>query len=106
MNKRRCKRASLALFLVFPFSFCSITFAADKAGVGGANDQTVVVKGAVTNSATAGATARINIGAVNDAKVAGSNRQKVMVGGSVTNSASGHGSKSEINIGAVNGAKQ
>lgn len=106
MKKHSCTRASLALVLIFPFLYSSTALAVDKAGVGGANDQAVIVKGAVTNNATAGATARINIGSVNNAKVAGSNRQKVMVGGSVTNSASGPGAKSEINIGSVNGAER
>lgn len=66
----------------------------------GKNSQTVVVNGSVLNSASGGATARINIGSVVGTSV-GSNSQTVVVNGSVVNSASGRGSKSEINIGSV-----
>lgn len=75
---------------------------ADAVGVLGNNTQIVVVKGAVTNEATSGATARINVGAVTSSRIAGNNKQTIVVSGSITNVSKGAGSKSEINIGSVN----
>jgi hypothetical protein len=77
--------------------------AADGAGVGGKNNQIVVVKGSVVNKAAQGAAARVNVGSVSKARVGGTNNQVVVVGGSIVNQASGNGSKSEVNIGSVSG---
>lgn len=90
---------SLGLLALATASAC----AADAAGVGGKNNQVVVVKGSVVNKSTQGATARVNVGSVSKARVGGSNNQVVVVSGSIVNQASGNGSKSEVNIGSVSG---
>lgn len=74
---------------------------ARKSGVGGNNEQIVVVKGSVANTADAGATARINVGTVKNARVGGNNKQTVVVHGSIVNTAKGRGSRAEVNIGSV-----
>ncbi|GAA0724802.1 hypothetical protein [Dokdonella soli] len=97
---------------IIPVLFLLATCAANAASVGqatsvgGNNEQVVVVKGAVINTATTGGTARINVGSVVNSRVGGSNKQHVVVGGAIVNSASGPGSKSEINIGSVSTGKE
>lgn len=82
--------------------FCTTAIdAAETAGVKGNNTQVVIVNGSVTNQATSGATARVNVGSVASSQVKGTNRQTVIVSGSIVNSAQGPGSKSEVNIGSV-----
>lgn len=74
---------------------------ANKPGVGGNNEQIVVVKGSVVNTADAGAAAKVNVGTLRNARVSGNNKQTVVVGGSIVNTARGRGSKAEVNIGSV-----
>lgn len=93
-------RITVALLLL---AGAGAAYAADSAGVGGKNNQVVVVKGSVVNKASQGATSRVNVGSVSKARVGGNNNQVVVVSGSIVNQASGNGSKSEVNIGSVSG---
>lgn len=108
MNTRpsRARRlwASIVALCAFALASIAATAAARdarKSGVGGNNEQIVVVKGSVANTADAGATARVNVGVVKNARVGGNNKQTVVVHGSIVNTAKGRGSRAEVNIGSV-----
>ena len=88
-----------ALLALAP-SLASAQSQGQKIVISGSNQQTVTVSGNITNKATSGSTAKVNIGSVSGANV-GSNSQTVSVSGSVTNDSSGKGSKAVINIGSV-----
>ena len=108
MNTRpsRTHRLRASIIVSCAFALAAIAAAATardarKNGVGGNNEQIVVVKGSVANTADAGATARVNVGVVKNARVGGNNKQTVVVHGSIVNTAKGRGSRAEVNIGSV-----
>lgn len=92
--------ALLVLLAAIPGAVLAQQASSGRVVISGSNDQSVTVKGSVTNRAESGAQARINIGSVSNASV-GSNRQSVHVDGSIENHASGSGSKATVNIGSV-----
>jgi hypothetical protein len=102
----KMKSRTVMLAALAAFAIGASASAGQGAGTGGSNDQVVVVKGSVTNTAKGGATAKVNVGAVDNTRVGGSNRQTVVVGGSIVNSAAGNGSKAEVNIGSVSNGKE
>lgn len=89
-------------FAILALLASGTAFAQKQVVISGSNSQTVTVSGSITNQASSGATAKVNIGSISGSKAnVGSNSQTVSVDGSIHNEASGSGSKAVINIGSV-----